>query len=133
MRYLLPLLSLCLLSCSYVSSTDKEREIASKALLFSALTTSTATASVVPECAVSAPTFSTLSTAGFNTSCGRSGCHDGTTRYNVSNYAQVKALTNPGNASTSSLYREVKGSMAIYSNATLDKAIYCWIQGGSNP
>ncbi|TGL57379.1 hypothetical protein EHQ58_13890 [Leptospira ognonensis] len=132
MRYLLPLLGFYILSCSYVSSTDKEREIATNAILFSALTTSTPTVTST-ECNVSAPTFSTLSTAGFNTSCGRSGCHDGTTRYNATNYAQVKALTNPGNASTSSLYIQVKGSMAIYSNATLDRAIYCWIQGGSNP
>ncbi len=117
------------LQCSYVSSTDKERDIATKAILVGVLTTPT----VQTSCEVTTPNFASLKSAGFDSSCGRSGCHDGTTRYNTTSYTQVKALTNAGSPNTSFLYTQITGSMRIYSNSTLDKAVYCWIQGGSNP
>jgi hypothetical protein len=128
--YLIPIFMLCFLGCSYVSSTDKEREIATKALLVNALTSSITTQT---SCEVAAPAFSTLKSAGFESSCGRSGCHDGTTRFQASSYSQVKNLTIAGSPAASLLYTQVKGSMAIYSSTAIDKAIYCWIQGGSNP
>ncbi len=117
------------LQCSHISSTDKEKEIATRAILVSTITAPVPSTS----CEVTSPAFVSLKNAGFDTSCGRSGCHDGTTRFNTTNYAQVRALTNPSSPTTSFLYTQTKGSMAIYSNANLDKAIFCWIQGGSNP
>jgi len=129
MKYIPLLTTLVALHCSYVSSSDKETEIATRAILVAALTSPNSATT----CDSSSPAFSTLKSAGFETSCGRSGCHDGTTRFNSTNYAQVKGLTNPGTANSSLLYLQIKGAMAIYSNASIDKAIYCWIQGGSNP
>ncbi|MDZ4726680.1 MAG: hypothetical protein SH817_11025 [Leptospira sp.] len=124
-------------NCSYTSASDKEKEIAWQSFLVSAITTRSSnsqTSSASPNCTTASPTFSTLKAAGFETSCGRSGCHDGTTRYQASNYTQVKGFTSPGNASGSTLYIiQSRGNMAVYSNSTIDSALYCWIQGGANP
>ncbi|WP_108972422.1 LIC11213 family lipoprotein [Leptospira ryugenii] len=120
-----------LTSCTYHSSADKEREIATKSFLLQ-LASNARTAT--PSCDSSNQTFSSLRSAGFDSSCGRSGCHDGTTRFNTTVYSQVRALVTAGNASNSNLYRQQStGSMAIYSNANLDRALFCWIQSGANP
>jgi hypothetical protein len=133
--YLSLFLNFCLtlINCNYVSSSDKEKEIAERAILLNFLTARPTTTSA-RSCEVAAPAFSTLKTAGFESSCGRSGCHDGTTRFQVTNYSQVRALTVPSNADNSLLFtKQSTGSMVIYTNPTIDKAIYCWIQGGANP
>lgn len=128
-RVLFLFLSFISLACSYNSATSEEREIATNAIILAIATTPAPAIS----CDSTSPSFSTLGTAGFDSSCGRSGCHNGTVRFNTANYSQVRGLTTPGNTNTSTLYSQIKGGMAIYSNPTIDRAVFCWIQGGSNP
>ncbi len=79
--------------------------------------------------------FTTVSQSGMASSCAQSGCHSAATQisgFNATDYASAKSFTVPGNACSSRLYSMVTvGSMAGNSNSALNKAIYCWIQGGS--
>lgn len=79
--------------------------------------------------------FTGVSSAGMSSSCAQSGCHSAaaqTSGFNATDYASAKSFTVPGNACSSRLYSMVTvGSMAGNSNSALNKAIYCWIQGGS--
>lgn len=90
----------------------------------------------IPNCDVPAPAFSSLAAAGFETTCGRSGCHSvgAGNVYVATSYAEVRSQTNPGNPIASSLYTEQStGRMVANTTFEIDKAIYCWIKGGSNP
>ncbi|TGN08228.1 LIC11213 family lipoprotein [Leptospira ilyithenensis] len=129
-------------ACVDEKASEKDQDAAIGAALLSQLsrsgslsgTSSTTGKFPIPTCEVAAPAFSSLATAGFNSTCGSSGCHDGTTRYNATNYNQVKGYTVAGSPTTSSLYTaQSTGSMAVNTNQSVDKAIYCWILGGSNP
>ncbi|BDA78956.1 hypothetical protein LPTSP3_g18860 [Leptospira kobayashii] len=132
----------CLTACANEKASEKDKDTAIGAALLSQLSRSGSSSSTstttgkfpIPTCEVAAPAFSSLATAGFNSTCGSSGCHDGTTKYNTTNYAAVKAYTVPGSPTTSSIYiAQSTGSMAVNTNQSVDKAIYCWILGGSNP
>lgn len=142
----LPMLTL-LFACSVFdpeNGKDQEKEQNSLLGLLALSRTSTTSTSQTnqkfptPTCEVSAPTFSTLKDAGFETTCGQSGCHvtggSGASRYRANVYSEVLAYANTGVPSTSALYREQSsGSMAIYTTQAIDKAIYCWITGGAKP
>ncbi|TGN18498.1 LIC11213 family lipoprotein [Leptospira idonii] len=127
--------------CSYEKASEKDKDTALGALLLSRLaSSSSSTASgaagkfPIPSCETPSPAFSSLATAGFNSTCGTSGCHNGSVRYDTTSYSQVKGYTNPGSPTTSILYKEQStGAMAIHTNQAIDKAIYCWILGGSSP
>lgn len=127
---------LCLfqtVSCSDNKASSQDRDAQLLAALASrpVATATTSTASI--SCSTANPTFASLRTAGFDSSCGRSGCHDGTTRYNTTNVTQVKGYVTSGQPSSSSLYTiQNGGSMTVYTNTALSQAIFCWIQGGAN-
>jgi hypothetical protein len=115
-------------NCSSENADKKNNEKFLTALTLNQLSTTSRT------CDDTAPAFSTLKDAGFDSSCGRSGCHDGTTEYDSEVYTEVKGLTTPGSPSRSSLFTEQSsGSMKQYTTSNLDDAIYCWVKGGSNP
>jgi hypothetical protein len=73
----------------------------------------------------------------FNTSSSKcSGCHGATTaqaNFIITNYTSVLERISGVDPSLSLLYLKVNtgGSMAIYSNSTLNQAIYCYILNGS--
>ncbi|WP_411822740.1 LIC11213 family lipoprotein [Leptospira sp. 'Mane'] len=128
--------------CTNEKASEKDKDTALQAALLAQVTKSGSSSSgtstgkfPIPTCEVAPPTFSSLATAGFNTTCGKSGCHDGTERYNVTDYATIKSrYTVAGFPTTSSLYiAQSTGSMAVNTNQAIDKAIYCWILGGANP
>ncbi|MDZ4726681.1 MAG: hypothetical protein SH817_11030 [Leptospira sp.] len=90
----------------------------------------------IPTCEVSAPTFSTLKDAGFESTCGASGCHvtggSGASIYRASVISEVLTQTQSASPTTSKLYTaQSTGSMAIHTTQSIDKAIYCWILGGT--
>jgi hypothetical protein len=73
------------------------------------------------------------------TSCGYTGCHDGTSEaFPLQNYSQVRDIVSPGNAGRSTLYKvitAVNGNM-MPPNRPLTKdqrtLILVWIQQGAN-
>ncbi|WP_108972424.1 LIC11213 family lipoprotein [Leptospira ryugenii] len=90
-----------------------------------------------PTCEVSAPSFATLKTAGFETRCGGS-CHatggSEAAKFRVTVYNEVKNYTISGSPTRSTLYNiQSTGSMSGNTDQAVDKAIYCWILGGTNP
>jgi hypothetical protein len=140
----LSLLLLCLFSCDVLVPEKKEDNSALIGLLAlaqrsgSTASTSSTGRFPIPTCEVSAPTFSTLRDAGFETTCGTSGCHiTGTlaaARFRANSFSEVSAQTVASSPTTSKLYREQStGTMAVYTTQAIDKAIYCWILGGSKP
>ncbi len=120
-----------LTNCSENKASNQDRDAQLLAALASRPATVATTTSV--SCSTANPAFSTLRDAGFNSSCGRSGCHDGTTRFNTTNVNQVKGFVTAGQPSSSTLYSiQNGGSMTVYTNTALSQAIFCWIQGGAN-
>lgn len=132
------ILLLAFWNCDYKSSDDEERNRILAGVLLSRVsggsTSSTTSSSIT--CSSSSPSFSTLASAGVNTNCARSGCHDGTTQqsgFNATSYSSSLARVVVRNPNSSLLYTKVStGSMAQYSNSTINTAIFCWIQGGAN-
>jgi hypothetical protein len=46
----------------------------------------------------------------------------------------VKNQAISGNPTQSNIYIKItSGTMAQYSNSTINRAVYCWIKGGLNP
>ena len=110
-------------------TADKENTTrAQNALFLNQLINSTKITN--PTCETASPKFSTLKDAGFETNCGS--CHNGT-YFQATSYSSVQNLTVAGNAASSNLYQKqsLGGSMYVYTNVAINKAIYCWIQGGS--
>ncbi len=131
------------LNCNLISPEKEDDNSALIGLLAlarnSSSTSNTNTARFpTPTCEVSAPAFSTLKDAGFESTCGQSGCHvTGTSagnKFRANTYSEVLARVTVSVPSTSSLYREQStGTMAVYTTSAIDKAIYCWILGGAKP
>lgn len=118
-------------ACQEKKDSSKEKILALLALSRSASVSSSCTTYT---CA-GTTNFTAVSAAGMSSSCAQSGCHSAaaqTSGFNAADYASAKSFTVPGNACSSRLYSMVTvGSMAGNSNSALNKAIYCWIQGGS--
>ena len=129
-RFFIILILLLKISCSS-NNADKENEkqALQSILLSQAIATSSRT--TYPTCESSAPSFSSLRSAGFESSCGS--CHNGT-YFTATDYTQVKNLTVSGDPLSSKLFqKQSTGTMKIYTTTAIDRAIYCWIKGGSNP
>ncbi|TGK02547.1 hypothetical protein EHQ53_13890 [Leptospira langatensis] len=96
-----------------------------------------ASSSVTYVCADPQPTFASLNQQGaIVSSCGS--CHSGGTingGVDITSYSSVRSQTVSGNASMSVLYRVLLPGniMSAYTTSALNQAVYCWIQGGSNP
>lgn len=131
------LLYLILAVSVYSGSACQEKKNSSKeaVLALLALSRSSAASSCTAFTCSGTTTFSTVSSSGMSSGCAQSGCHSAaaqTSGFNATDYASAKSFTVPGNACSSRLYSMVTvGSMAGNSNSALNKAIYCWIQGGS--
>ena len=122
------ILFIVLQSCSSNTADKESDKKSTNALFLNQLINSTKITN--PTCETASPKFSTLKDAGFETNCGS--CHNGT-YFQATSYSQVQNLTVAGNAASSNLYQKqsLGGSMYIYTNVAINKAIYCWIQGGS--
>lgn len=122
------ILFIVLQSCSSNTADKESDKKSTNALFLNQLINSTKITN--PTCETASPKFSTLKDAGFETNCGS--CHNGT-YFQATSYSSVQNLTSPGTASSSKLYQKqsLGGSMYIYTNVAINKAIYCWIQGGS--
>lgn len=84
----------------------------------------------------SAPSFSSLSSAGTASTCANAGCHSTASQVSgldITDFNSAKAFTNPGNACSSRMYTSITtGSMAGNTNSKITEAVFCWIAGGSN-
>lgn len=118
-------------NCESKSSDDEESKIATLGYLMNSAGSNTII------CSDSAPAFSTLASAGVNSNCARSGCHDTGTSQNgldMTSYNSVLANVTPSNGSASFLYQKISfGSMQVYTTSAINSAVYCWIQGGAKP
>ncbi|HMV44569.1 MAG TPA: hypothetical protein PK079_12975 [Leptospiraceae bacterium] len=119
-------------------SDDSGKKIAALAVISqSRRTTSTTSSSCTANynCAT-APSFSTLATAGTTASCALSGCHTTSSQQSgldITDFNSARAFTNPGNPCSSRMYTAITtGAMVGNTNARITEAVYCWIAGGSN-
>ncbi|PJZ69079.1 hypothetical protein CH373_17540 [Leptospira perolatii] len=123
------LIFLTFLSCEN-SGADKIHGGADKAYLYEGLT-STYT------CQNSAPPFSSLNQeGGSQTLCGN--CHSLSNikgGVDITSYSSLLNVVVPGSPNTSILYRVLLpgGLMSGYTADSLNKAVFCWIQGGAKP
>lgn len=140
MKVLVSALVILVFGCTEKSDNGKQ-ELAALAVLSqlaksTGTTTSTATSCTSTFSCATAPSFSTLATAGTTTSCALSGCHTAASQQSgldITDYNSVKAFTNSGNPCSSRIYSAITtGSMVGNSNAKIKEAVYCWIAGGSN-
>lgn len=135
-------------NCESKSSDDEEKLRAAAGMIINRLigttstttttsSTGTTTGNASSGCSSSTPSFSSLSSAGVNSSCARSGCHVGSSPQNgldMSSYSSVLSKVTPNNPNGSVLYQKVNGgSMQIYTTSAINTAIFCWIQGGALP
>lgn len=116
------------------NSSDQAAKDQQKLLISALAVSGSATNPTAINCSDPAPAFSTLGAAGTSASCAKSGCHNTATAQNgldMSNYSSVKQRTTTGNPAGSLLYTKItSGSMAGYTNGTINAAVYCWIKGG---
>ena len=122
------ILFIVLQNCSSYTADKESDKKSTNALFLNQLINSTKITN--PTCETASPKFSTLKDAGFETNCGS--CHNGS-YFQATSYSSVQNLTSPGTASSSKLYQKqaVGGSMYVYTTVAINKAVYCWIQGGS--
>lgn len=140
MKVLVSVLVIVLFGCSEKSDNGK-KQLAALAILSQASRTTVSNSSTTTSCTstfncATAPSFSSLATAGTTTSCALSGCHTTASQQSgldITDYNSAKAFTNPGNPCSSRMYTAITtGAMVGNSNAKIKEAVYCWIAGGSN-
>lgn len=87
------------------------------------------------DCTDPAPTFSTLGQAGTSTTC--ASCHNAgnaNAGFDITSFNSTKNRVTVGNPRGSLLFNKINsGSMRIYNNNSINKAIYCWTLKGANP
>lgn len=134
------LLNSFLLNCQSKNSDNEEKQRVIAGVLINSITGGTSSSSASSSsivCSNSAPTFSTLATAGVTSNCAKSGCHVGSSPQNgldMTSYNSVITKVTPRNGSGSFLYQKVNGgSMQQYTTSQITTAIFCWIQGGALP
>jgi|JI9StandDraft_1071089.scaffolds.fasta_scaffold00568_12 hypothetical protein len=134
------LLNSFLLNCQSKNSDNEEKQRVIAGVLINNVTggtSSSSSSSSTVVCSNSAPTFSTLATAGVTSNCARSGCHVGSSPQSgldMTSYNSVISKVTPRNGSGSLLYQKVNGgSMQQYTTSQITTAIFCWIQGGALP
>lgn len=126
-----------MLNCESKSSDDEEKKRILAAIALSRFLGSSGSTLNASACATTAPTFSSLASAGVANTCARSGCHVGSSPASGFDATSLTATTSrviARNPSGSLLYQKVNGgSMAVYTNSQINTAIFCWIQGGALP
>lgn len=134
------LLNSFLLNCQSKNSDNEEKKRVIAGVLINSVsggTSSSSSSSSSIVCSNSAPTFSTLATAGVTSNCAKSGCHVGSSPQSgldMTSYNSVITKVTPRNGSASFLYQKVNGgSMQQYTTTQITTAIFCWIQGGALP
>jgi hypothetical protein len=134
------LLNSFLVNCQSKNSDNEEKQRVIAGVLINNVTggtSSSSSSSSTVVCSNSAPTFSTLATAGVTSNCARSGCHVGSSPQSgldMTSYNSVISKVTPRNGSGSLLYQKVNGgSMQQYTTSQITTAIFCWIQGGALP
>ena len=134
------LLSIFSFNCESKNSDNEEKQRVIAGVLINNVTggtSSSSSSSSTVVCSNSAPTFSTLATAGVTSNCARSGCHVGSSPQSgldMTSYNSVISKVTPRNGSGSLLYQKVNGgSMQQYTTSQITTVIFCWIQGGALP
>lgn len=119
-----------IVSCTDKKYTDIEKKIATQGFLLQIATNSN-TPSI--DCSSASTSFSGLNTAGLSSKCGS--CHASGAQKSIvdtSSYSSVMTKVTAGIPTASVFYTSINsGSMAAYSDATLTKAVFCWIKAGA--
>lgn len=133
------LLIVQVMNCESKNSDNEEKQRVLAGIVVNNITggsTSSASASSIV-CSNSAPTFSTLATAGVTSNCAKSGCHIGSSPQSgldMTSYSSVLTKVTAKNGSGSLLYQKINGgTMQQYTTSQITTAVYCWIQGGALP
>jgi len=117
-------------NCADNKYSDIEKEKILQGLVVQNLTGASGSGAIT--CGSSA-TFSSLASAGMTSRC--ASCHGSASPkggVDVTSFSSVSAKVTAGNPEGSIFYTAIKtGSMASYSDTTLNNAVYCWIKGGA--
>ncbi|RHX85774.1 LIC11213 family lipoprotein [Leptospira stimsonii] len=120
-------------NCENTKSSDKEDSL--KTLAFLLGSSSPLTDITDADCTDPAPAFSTLGQAGTTATC--SSCHNAgnaNAGLDITSFNSVRNRVTVGNPKGSLLFIKINsGSMRIYNNNAINKAVYCWTLKGANP
>jgi hypothetical protein len=115
--------------CSYKKSSDVERD---KILMGFVVDKLGSGGSAGAACSASAP-FSSIASAGVTAKC--ASCHSAsssTAGVDMTSYTSVSAKVIAKDPEGSALYKTIKnGTMAKYSDSSINNAVYCWILAGA--
>ncbi|RHX79719.1 hypothetical protein DLM76_00390 [Leptospira yasudae] len=125
-------LSSILLACQNEKSSDKEDSLRNLAFLLGSAAPLKELSN--SDCTDPAPAFSTLNAAGTST-C--STCHNASNAnagFDITSYNAVRNRVVVNDPRNSLLFQKINsGTMRIYNNDSINKAVFCWILKGANP
>ncbi|TGL93499.1 hypothetical protein EHQ76_17645 [Leptospira barantonii] len=135
-RFSFVILVLCVFSfvvdCQNEKSSDKEDSLKNLAFLTGSATPLKEVTSA--DCTDPAPAFATLNQSGTGT-C--TTCHNPSNAnagFDITSYAAVRNRIVVNDPKNSLLFIKINsGTMRIYNNDSINKAVFCWIQKGANP
>lgn len=120
-------------NCKNEKSSDKEGILQYYALLLGS--SAPLTNITDADCTDPAPAFATLAQAGTTASC--SNCHNAgnaNAGFDITSFNSTLNRVTVGNPRGSLLFNKINsGSMRIYNNNSINKAVYCWTLKGGNP
>lgn len=121
-----------LLDCQNEKSSNKEDSLKNLALLTGSSTPLKEVTNA--DCTDPTPAFATLNQSGTGT-C--TTCHNPSNSnagFDITSYAAVRNRIIVGDPKNSLLFIKINsGSMRIYNNNSINKAVFCWILKGANP
>ncbi len=116
--------------CENKKSSQVETEKITTGIIIGIVTQSNVTNT---NCPSSITTYTSIS-ATLKSQCGS--CHNGSNQsanLDVTSYSSISKKVSSGSPASSTLYIAVSsGSMAKYSDSTLNSSIYCWIKSGAS-
>ncbi|TGK29027.1 hypothetical protein EHQ12_00945 [Leptospira gomenensis] len=119
--------------CQNKKSSDEEETLKSLGYLLGGSTPLKELSAA--DCTDPAPTFATLGASGISGTC--SNCHNpgnANAGFDVTSYTAVLNRVVAGNPQSSLLFQKINtGSMRVFNNNDINKAVFCWIQKGANP
>jgi hypothetical protein len=142
--FILSTLLISLLLCTNSKESKLKTEFQEKQILYGILsTTNFGSSSSCPKPSITCSgsnnitTFTNLKSViniayGSKGDCARSGCHNGSSQFDLNTYSTTLNYVRSGIPECSTLFLKVySGSMQTYSNSTIHEAIYCWILNGA--
>ncbi|AOP34821.1 hypothetical protein A0128_13765 [Leptospira tipperaryensis] len=120
-------------NCENQKSSDKEDSLKNLGFLLGSTTPLKEVTDA--DCTDPAPAFATLGVAGTTATC--STCHsagNANAGLDITSYSSVRNRVTVGNPKGSLLFIKINsGSMRLYNNNSINKAVYCWTLKGANP